>query len=152
MKRATRPIEMRFWHRVDRGANSDECWLWKGCTNSQGYGCVNVDATHRAALTHRVAFFLTHGYWPNVARHSCDNPPCCNPSHILDGTRTDNARDRDSRGRTSRGTSRWNAKLNPAAADEIRAARGRVPQKVLAHRYGVAVSSVSHIQHHKVWK
>lgn len=54
------------------------------------------------AKTHRVSYFLTHGHLPPaplVIRHTCDNPPCCNPAHLVPGTYQDNARDCVERGR-----------------------------------------------------
>jgi predicted XRE-type DNA-binding protein len=35
-----------------------------------------------------------------VVRHTCDNPKCINPLHLLKGTPLDNIKDRDERGRT----------------------------------------------------
>lgn len=34
-----------------------------------------------------------------MVRHSCDNPPCCNPAHLLVGTAAQNAQDMAERGR-----------------------------------------------------
>lgn len=89
----------RFWSKVAvRG--EDECWLWQAGTNGAGlreYGRFSLNGKPEQA--HRVAFLLTHGSWPNECRHSCDTPRCCNPKHLLDGTRSDNMKDASSRGR-----------------------------------------------------
>lgn len=91
--------EDRFWAKVQRG-NPNECWLWVGAV-SNGYGMIgNVDGRPMVGA-HRASFFLAHGYWPNVARHSCDVKRCVNPAHILDGTHADNSRDAMERGRTA---------------------------------------------------
>jgi len=34
-----------------------------------------------------------------IVRHSCDNPPCVNPDHLLIGTSADNTQDMLDRGR-----------------------------------------------------
>ncbi len=47
---------------------------------------------------HRVAFFKANGYWPTVARHTCDVKSCIEPTHIVDGTPADNVRDSIERG------------------------------------------------------
>jgi HNH endonuclease len=93
-----------FWARIDiRGP--DECWPWKAgkrmSAEGRNYGVAFFEGRHEQA--HRVAFRLTHGYWPSNGRHSCDNPPCCNPAHILDGTHADNMNDKVARGRTRGG-------------------------------------------------
>jgi len=74
---------------------------------------------------HRFAYGVTNGFVPPsvLIRHSCDNPPCCNPGHLLTGSPADNMRDRDERGRhVSRpGETNGSSKLLDAQAAEIRA-------------------------------
>lgn len=89
-------IEERFWSKVDK---SGDCWVWTAAPDTAGYGQFRFEGKNVKA--HRVSFFLEHGYWPKIARHSCDNPPCVNPAHLLDGTYKDNLDDaylRDRRG------------------------------------------------------
>lgn len=85
----------------------DECWLWLG-VKMKGYGHFYARTKVRLRA-HRVAFFLEHGRWPRpLCRHTCDNPSCCNPAHLLEGTHSDNVRDMVARGRGLTGS------LNPA--------------------------------------
>lgn len=86
-----------FWKNVQRGA-ADECWPWLRSTNGRGYGRLNFRGKHWGA--HRVAYTLHHGKEPKLCvLHSCDNPICCNPAHLREGTHHDNMRDMDERGR-----------------------------------------------------
>lgn len=88
----------RFWSHVDRRSD-DECWLWTGTTNPDGYGRVHLsDALYQA---HRTAFRVSRGYIDDAldVLHSCDNPSCCNPRHLFQGTHTDNMRDMTAKGR-----------------------------------------------------
>jgi hypothetical protein len=86
----------RFWSRVDKGAG---CWEWTG-GKSDGYGQL-CDEYGRKVRAHRYSYTIHHGPIPSgrVVRHTCDNPGCVNPSHLLLGTQLDNAADRDVRGR-----------------------------------------------------
>lgn len=86
----------RFWSRVAVGP-PDHCWEWQGSRRGDSYGQIYILGKHRAA--HRVAFYLTHLYWPPVVRHRCDNRICVNPNHLEGGTQTDNMRDVVDRGR-----------------------------------------------------
>lgn len=92
----------RFWEKI---AQNDGCWPWTAGCFEEGYGAFSVTIRRgkkRALRAHRLAFILTHGpITPvnQVVRHSCDNPPCCNPAHLLLGTQVDNAADREERSR-----------------------------------------------------
>jgi len=88
--------EERFWKRVDvRGR--DECWEWQN-SKTQGYGDVWIDG--KSWKAHRYAWFLAHKTEPTLMiLHSCDNPPCCNPQHLREGTNQDNMNDMVMRGR-----------------------------------------------------
>lgn len=79
------------------GVELGSCILWTKCTGRDGYGRVWFEG--RMVKAHRLAFFLHHGYWPNICRHSCDVKACVNPDHLLDGTQADNVRDAIERGR-----------------------------------------------------
>lgn len=89
----------RFWDRVDRSGGPDSCWPWLGGLTPAGYGRVSVDK--RGVYAHRVALILGTGESIDglMACHSCDNPRCCNPSHLWAGTMAENMRDRDEKGR-----------------------------------------------------
>lgn len=83
-----------------RGSN--QCWPWLKCCDGWNYGTFYFQGKNRKA--HRVAFYLKHGRWPEPnGLHSCDNPPCCNPRHVFEGTDADNAADRVAKGRQAKG-------------------------------------------------
>lgn len=89
----------RFWRLVDR-SNSDGCWPWLGTRGSKGYGFFTVNGSPTGA--HRWILGALRGdalTAHEVARHTCDNPPCCRPDHLLVGTHSDNMLDSVARGR-----------------------------------------------------
>lgn len=78
------------------------CWVDDTIYHDRdGYGVVTYEG--KKVRAHRLSFFLWNGYWPNIARHQCDNPPCANPTHIEDGTHAQNMQDKVERGRTNNG-------------------------------------------------
>jgi hypothetical protein len=93
------PLESRFWPKVNKGAEA-ECWEWRGALNG-GYGWVHTPIGPRTAQ--RVAAYLS-GLLDNLTNslhvlHRCDNPKCCNPSHLFLGTNQDNIDDKVAKGR-----------------------------------------------------
>lgn len=151
MSAAVTDWKQRFWLRVDRSAGDAACWPWTGAS-SRGYGSLRVGGVLFSA--HRVAYELTNQKIPEglLVRHSCDNPPCCNPAHLLLGTESDNRFDMYRRGRQGkrlyrRGQDHPNSKLTSVEVNEIRDeyATGTVSQSTLARRYGVTPRNVCYI-------
>lgn len=91
-----------FWGRVEVRA-TDVCWPWKGAIGPCGYGSLRVNGGKGRA--HRVAYELAYHRAPGAlgVLHRCDNPLCCNPSHLFLGTQRDNLQDMWKKGR-----GRWN--------------------------------------------
>lgn len=94
------PAAIRALRRVSLEPSG--CWRFLGCCNEHGYGVVGADGKRgQKVLTHRAVFEFFVGPIPQGLHvlHSCDNPPCCNPSHLRAGTHADNMRDKAERGR-----------------------------------------------------
>jgi hypothetical protein len=92
-----------------------------------------------------------------VIRHTCDNPPCMRPSHLMLGTIADNARDAMERGRIVgsklKGSQVTTAKLTEAQVAEIKALlRAGATIKGTARKYGVSKFPIQQIAHGKAWK
>lgn len=56
-----------------------------------------------------------------VVRHTCDNPRCINPRHLVIGTAADNSADMVHRGRSLKGTRHHKARLDEQKVADIRA-------------------------------
>jgi len=93
--------EQRFWNKVDLSPKG--CWLWRAHTVGLGYGQatgagieVVAGENRHQHLAHRAAWVLVNGPVPEGLQvlHTCDNPPCCRPSHLFLGTHIVNHRDK----------------------------------------------------------
>lgn len=141
-----------FWDQF-AVTDDDECWVWKGLLDRRGYGRIYWNGSMCAA--HRVAFNLAYHAIPEgvVIRHTCDNPPCCNPKHLAMGTQADNMRDMVHKNRSCRGESASWSKLTEDAVRSIRKRyKEGVMQKDLAEEYGVTVSCVGSVVTRKNWR
>lgn len=88
----------RFWSKVAVGTDK-QCWEWRGATKTLGYGRMKVEGKNRTAS--RIAWELANGepLGDRHALHTCDNPKCCNPYHIVAGTHGENMTHAVERGR-----------------------------------------------------
>jgi len=132
--------------------------------DAKGYGQRPYEG-RPGALLHRVAYVRHHRLALNdidgkVMRHTCDNPRCVNPEHLLLGTHKDNTADMIARGRGKYANGNMGAgELNPKAkltrqdANSIRVAyaEGGVRQVDLAVRYGITQAVVSKIVLNQIW-
>lgn len=74
----------------------------------EGYAMVGIPGVpSRCVNLHRLVYCEANGLrlediQGKVVRHTCDNPRCIEPTHLLIGTRADNNRDRAERGRSAK--------------------------------------------------
>jgi hypothetical protein len=142
-----------FWSRVRR-EGPDQCWEWIGSGDSNGYGRMSVLGIRqgRKVLAHRMSYALAHGPMVGGAvLHSCDNPGCVNPNHLVLGSQADNVADCVSKRRHGFGDrKRTQAKLTKEHAAEIQASSE--PSVSLAEKYGVDPSLISRVRRGLRWR
>ena len=158
-----RPIEERFWEKVDT-TDVNGCWPWLAHRTTDGYGRIAVGGVRsetrpRMALAHRVAWEFCYGEIPAglCVLHHCDNPPCCRPDHLWLGTDQDNSDDKMLKGRAShtpsvRGEDQHMAKLT---RDDVLQIRQRIEagevQAAIAHSYSVSAATICLINKRRNW-
>lgn len=136
--------DVEFWGRVLRGS-TDQCWPWDGSRTGLGYGRCKFHG--KQTLTHRIAFYLIHNWWPKVVCHSCDNPPCCNPKHLIAGTHRSNSADMVRKGRSFKPKNELhpNCKLSNADVLAIRKLAAKFTYRELGKKFSVTESTVGAI-------
>lgn len=104
---------------------------------------------------HRVAWELRYGPVPDglCVCHHCDNPGCCNPSHLFLGTHADNMRDMVVKGRSNKGEKHGQAELTWGEVHLIRLfGLVGMTQRAIANRFHVSQTTVWQILHDKHWE
>jgi hypothetical protein len=129
------------------------CMEWSMCRSVQGYGFVRMHGknmkAHRLSLERRLGRPIS----PTMAvLHSCNNPPCCNPEHLREGTNQDNVNDKLRSDRQPRGETNGRAKLTRQQVEEIKANVDGLTQYQLADVYGVKRPCIAKIQRGKLWR
>lgn len=131
-----------FWSRFDK---TGDCWVWTGYT--QRYGIISFGGERRRV--HQLAYELTKGAIPSgkVVRHSCDNPICGRPEHLLLGTQGDNVRDMLDRGRNvkPKGAAHHKTKLTLEIVQDILRRTDETPNAI-GERYGISGQTVVSIR------
>lgn len=103
----------RFWAKVGP-PDANGCRNWLGNTSTtRGYGRF-TPRTGESLPAHRYAWIIQKGEIPPgmFVCHVCDNPSCCEITHLMLGTPADNSADMVAKGRQCRGD-RHHAKTHP---------------------------------------
>lgn len=129
------------------------CWEWPFAVDSSGYGELWYQGTTIRA--HVLALILDGQPKPqppnHLALHSCDNRPCCNPTHLRWGTLQDNIKDAMKRGRLCSGEDKPNARFTNDQIRAIRTSDQRTAAE-LAAVYGVTQTYIYRIRGRFIWK
>lgn len=141
-------LPTRFHKKYTQG-EPDECWEWQAATNWDGYGRFRLAATPTTPATHIgahvMAYILHYGPVPEglIVLHTCDNPPCVNPNHLVAGTYSNNMDDMFNKRRHPGGTK----KVSDEDVIWIRQlyASGLYSQQQIADMYGICQNNVSKI-------
>lgn len=129
-----------------------KCWNWTGCTTKGGYGQFKING--KKYYVHRIVYYLYYGQPRGIIMHTCDNPSCCNPKHLKDGTQAENLADMVRKGRQNRvdkakGENNGNSKLTEKKVKQIRKMPGT--QKEIAKLSGVSQNQISRIKNKRNW-
>lgn len=146
-----RPLAERIRERIDDDLTFDGCWLWNASVDRDGYARISAGGrtvtVTRWVLEQKLGRPLRR---TEVARHTCDNPTCCRPKHLIVGSRQDNARDASERKRLVGNPHRRPFQSRPLITDEqVRAIRTRYAagdsSRTIAPDYGISPSHVRNL-------
>jgi hypothetical protein len=153
----------RFVDKFNRCPPSkNNCILWNGKPH-HGYGRFGFNLENdgsppkereRQISAHRAAYFFFNGPLDEeeVIRHSCDNPICVNPSHLIKGTHKENVLDRVERNRSAYGSKNGRAKLDKEKVVEIKEMLLSDTSIVeIARNFGVDPKAIRQIKENKTW-
>lgn len=120
------------------------CWIWKLSTDRFGYG--NAFFRRKSGRAHVLSCEVKYGRRAEkgeVVRHLCNNPPCCNPDHLVFGSPKDNSRDSLLHGKSK------NYKFCPDSVQHVRTSKKT--NAGLAKEYGVHRRAIYNIRTGKTW-
>lgn len=126
-----------------------ECMEWTKCFNTDGYPRTAWQGNSNGKV-HRIVYELAKEKSASglVVRHTCDNPKCINPDHLLLGTATDNMADRTERSRHGQ------AKIQPKDVVTICELYNtdRYTQVELGKMFSISARTISSIIRGHHWK
>jgi hypothetical protein len=147
--RARKPFAQRLWEKIDKRGEND-CWPWVGNTVSLGYGQLSLYGRPSTPIrSHRAVWEQVNGPIPEgmVVRHTCHNRACCNPGHLVLGTRYQNVQDMWER---ESGAPKGFASLTDDDVIEIR--ESKLSRQELAAKYNVTPKHIYAIRVRRCWK
>lgn len=142
-------LQKKLISRVLNSVSDDMCWIWLGASDADGYGIMRLNGV--SALAHRASYMAFNGEIPPMkcVMHTCDNPQCINPKHLIIGTRRDNALDmaNKNRGFMKRGIDHPRKFSRSSDAQLILECIDRgIYQSLIAIAFGISRSNVGYIK------
>jgi endogenous inhibitor of DNA gyrase (YacG/DUF329 family) len=129
----------------------DGCWEWSGYKvrkhKKLDYG--RIDFRGRVIAAHRFSYEIYKGPIPRgqIIMHTCDNPPCTNPDHLILGTHLSNHRDMVNKGRGVR------ERLDEHKVKEIKKLLSTdMPVIKIAELFNVSNVTIYQIKNKQMWK
>jgi hypothetical protein len=139
----------RFWSKVNK---TDSCWLWIANTCRDGYG--NITANKIQYKAHRYSLMIHGAAVPkgSIVMHTCDNPSCVRPEHLIVATQRDNIKDKVNKNRQAKGESNALSKLTESTVLEIRSLYPTLSIRKLSRKYNTCENNVRAIIKRETWK
>lgn len=132
----------------------DACVIWPFGKDTFGYGCVThngkKDRTNRTQWERANGQTVPKGM---VVRHTCDNPSCINPNHLIIGTQAENIADQAARGRKAVGAMKGGAKLTDEIVRSVRQRKNNGETlRDMALEFGVSEGTLSQAYRRDTWR
>jgi len=136
----------------------EDCQLYNGGTTNRKY--VQIWFNGKNEMVHRVALMIALGVLSLPKKnangealecaHKCDNPRCCEPSHLYLATKAENGADMAKNG-LMKGEKHPNAKIKAEVAQEIKFSKGFGTKLERAEEFNVTRAIVGNIDSGKSW-
>ncbi|AGR46746.1 hypothetical protein JL_60 [Bacillus phage JL] len=142
-----RGSEKKIIYTIENG-----CWInTSHHKNNKGYADIKRDGyrtkLHRYIFEHHNGIKLSS---EDIIMHTCDNPACINPEHLVRGTIDENNKDKTKKGRQTKGESIHTATLTEEDVRNI--LKDPRSGNQLAKEYGVHRSTINSIRRGETWK
>lgn len=142
-------LKVFYQRNVDLGIDSECHECTSHSVDSVGYITCQREGFSRM---HQWMHYQKTGERPLVVMHTCDNRKCINPSHLMGGDFSANAKDRDNKGRhvDNAGENHGRSKLTKKRVQEI--VFSGLSNKELSDLHGVDRSIISRVRNRKIWR
>lgn len=146
----------RFWSKINFPEDClNDCWIYKGCVDKDGYG---IFWTYKNIRAHRFSYMI-HNNFKDISQnilvlHTCDNPTCVNPKHLWLGTIDNNNKDKVHKGRSCYGSKHGKAILTEEDVKIILTDIWNdkyVSIIEIANKYKISITAISYILSSKSW-
>lgn len=141
---------LEFYENVVLQYDGDECLIWPHSKSGKGRGMMKVRGVKKTVS--RMVCEHFHGAPPtpqHQAAHSCGNGhiACVTKRHLRWATPRENYHDS-----VLHGTAKMLSILSEEDVRRIKKLKRKIPQRLLARRYGVSENTISNIHRDKTWK